>query len=122
MDESFLGGSTGAVGALASETKESILDEELEKLNDLKFQLKDENAAYLTRHHEFTELLDEFVGEILKTKPKVMRHLKAYAKSDLMVISISDHGMQSTQCNMYCVILHTFIIIIIIIIIMSYRI
>lgn len=71
MNESFLGGSTaGAVGALASETKESILDEELEKLNDMKFQLKEENTAYLARHAEFNELLDEFVSEIFQNKPK----------------------------------------------------
>ena len=66
-----MGGTTGHVGALASETKESILDEELEKLNDLKFQLKDENARYLQDHSEFHEVLDEFVGEIFRQKPKV---------------------------------------------------
>ena len=71
MDESFLGGSTGAVGALATETKESILDEELEKLNDLKFRLKEENTGYLMNHPEFTDLLDEFVGDIFMHKPKV---------------------------------------------------
>lgn len=70
MDESFMGGSTGHVGALASETKESILDEELEKLNDLKFQLKEENANYLTQHGDFHEILDDFVGEIFRQKPK----------------------------------------------------
>lgn len=70
MDESFLGGSTGAVGALATETKESILDEELEKLNDLKFRLKEENTAYLLEHNEFTDIIDEFVSEIFMHKPK----------------------------------------------------
>jgi hypothetical protein len=74
MDESFLGGSTGAVGALASETKESILDEELEKLNDMKFQLKEENTAYLAKHADFNDLLDEFVGEIFRNKPSVIRN------------------------------------------------
>ncbi len=73
MDESFLGGGliAGHVGALSSETKESILEEELEKLNDLKFRLKIENDEYLREHTEFTELLDEFVGEVFKAKPTV---------------------------------------------------
>ena len=73
MNEAFLGGSTAQSSALQTETKESILDEELEKLNDMKFQLKDENAAYLKNHQEFNELLDDFVGEVFKVKPKVRK-------------------------------------------------
>lgn len=72
MNESFMSGTTGHVGALASETKESILEEELERLNDMKFQLKDENNRYLAQHDDFHDILDEFVGEIFKQKPKVM--------------------------------------------------
>ena len=44
--------------------------QKLEKLNDMKFQLKEENTAYLAQHTDFNDLLDEFVGEIFQKKPK----------------------------------------------------
>jgi hypothetical protein len=58
-------------GSQVSDTQESILLQELEKLHHEKLRLKDENSNYLERHPELPTLLDDFVTEVLIQKPNV---------------------------------------------------
>ena len=56
-------------GTKPGETPESILAEELEKLQGHRSRMKEENAAYLKKHPELRELLDEFMTATLVSKP-----------------------------------------------------
>ncbi len=58
-------------GSQVSDTQDTILAQELEKLHTEKLRLKEENSSYLAHHHELQSLLDEFVTEILTHKPNV---------------------------------------------------
>lgn len=59
-------------GSQVSETQESILMQELEKLHEEKLRLKDNNSQYIQQHPELHLLLDEFVTEVLIQKPNVI--------------------------------------------------
>jgi hypothetical protein len=47
------------IGTGKDQTKDSILQTELNKLNDDKLRMKEENSAYLLKHPEINTLLDE---------------------------------------------------------------
>mmetsp|Transcript_9553 Transcript_9553/g.14378 ORF Transcript_9553/g.14378 Transcript_9553/m.14378 type:complete len:296 (-) Transcript_9553:102-989(-) len=64
---SFLAGTVS--GALATETKESILGQELEKLQEKKNKLKEDNTKYVSNHPELSVIIDEFVADVLQKKP-----------------------------------------------------
>jgi hypothetical protein len=62
-------------GSQVTETQESILMQELEKLHADKLRLKDDNSQYIKDHPEMQTLLDEFVTEILIQRPHVPTYI-----------------------------------------------
>ena len=62
----------GAIfGGEVTRSKESILAQELLKLNQRKLQVKDDNSKYLDNHPELRVYLDEFIAAVLTRKPNV---------------------------------------------------
>ena len=56
-------------GSKPGDTQQSILAEELAKLQDHRSRMKEENAAYLHKHPEIRTMLDEFMVAALSDKP-----------------------------------------------------
>ena len=57
-------------GTTPEATHASILASELEKLNDYKIKLKDDNTSYLNEHPELRNLIDGFVSDVLIKRPQ----------------------------------------------------
>ena len=57
------------VGTKKDETKQSILMEELGKLQKSREQIRDQNMKYVERHPEFKTLMDEFATAVIAEKP-----------------------------------------------------
>lgn len=58
-----------APGTAPEATHASILASELEKLNDYRMKLKEDNQSYLESHPELRSLVDNFVHEVLIKRP-----------------------------------------------------
>lgn len=56
--------------SLRTETKESILEEELNLLHEKKIKLKTENQTYMKDHPELGRHLDDFTAAVYKSKPQ----------------------------------------------------
>lgn len=56
--------------SLATENKQSILQEELKLLQDKKMDLKSANLKYMAEHPELGRQLDDFVSAVYKAKPE----------------------------------------------------
>ena len=56
-------------GSDPNDTQSSILQNELSKLAETRYRMKEENASYLLQHPELRSMLDDFMVSALAEKP-----------------------------------------------------